>query len=73
MKKHLEMLTMDLAVASSLVLYKFTEGCEDWTEYIELAHYCRKVANESNDIRAAIVQRRVDEFFQRRFDKYGMR
>ncbi len=62
---------IDLAVAASLVLWKFTEGREDWGEYIELAHQCKKVALESNDPRAAVVLRRVDEFFQRRQAKFA--
>lgn len=55
-----------LLLASSLILSKFTEGKEDWSEYIDLADQTARTATEytmsiSLDVQK-IVLRRLKEF-----------
>ena len=57
----------DLILASSLVLYKFSEGCEDWSEWDELAKRIDSAAcDESvNHFDRKLAQLRVKDFWYR--------
>jgi hypothetical protein len=57
----------ELALAASRVLYKFTEGKETWTEYVDLAEALDAVVPKLSASIATTVRFRVDEFFERRF------
>jgi len=55
-----------LAEASSLVLYKFTEGEEDWTEWVELKDSLKKAMRDlpESPTKDKILQR-IKEFESR--------
>jgi len=57
-----------LMEAASLTLYKFTEGKEDWEEYVYLRD-CLEACVESEAVGETtreIVTRRIEEFDSRR-------
>ena len=56
----------ELALAASRVLYKYTEGRETWTEYVDLAESLESVIPQLSKVIAATVRFRVNEFFERR-------
>lgn len=57
----------ELALAASRVLYKFTEGREDWTEYVDLAEALDAIVPKLSASIATTVRFRVNEFFERSF------
>ena len=66
------MLSDDLIVRTSMVLYKFSEHNEDWDEWRELAESLEEAVASGKMGRwnAAIVQRRLNDYYCR---LHGMR
>jgi hypothetical protein len=54
-----------LALHASLILYKFTEGRESWSEYVDLANSLQSTLPQLSQPIAEIVARRIADFLSR--------
>lgn len=54
-----------LALQASLILYKFTEGRESWSEYVDLANSLQSVIPQLSQPVAETVARRIADFLSR--------